>query len=347
MKVLHINSEKSWRGGEQQMSSLMNLLRDEGVENHVLCRKDSEAANRLREQGFIVHEVGFSGLKIKASLKLKSLSGQFDIIHTHTANAHTVAYYSAILGSQTPIVVSKRTDFPVKSPKKFNHQKIAKILCVSKKIQEITQKDVIKPDRVETVYSGIDTKRFEGDQKDIRDLIGVSKKEVLIGNCSALAPQKDYFTFIDLAKRFPDKHFVLIGDGPLEDQLKEYAAGAENIHFTGFLKDINLYLKSLDFFLMTSETEGLGTSLLDAMICKIPIVATRAGGIPEIVIHEQTGLTAEVRDIEELARQLNRMLEDSDLRQKLTQNAYNNVIKNFSREITAKKTYEVYKRILA
>lgn len=329
------------------MSSLMNLLRENGIENHVLCRKNSEAAKRLAEQGFTVHETSFSGIKLSASFKLKSIASEFDLIHTHTANAHTVAYYSALLGCKTPIVVSKRTDFPVKSPKKFNHPKIKKILCVSNKIKEITQKDVIEPSRVETVYSGIDINRFEGEQKDIRDLIGVAKNEVLIGNCSALAPQKDYFTFIDVARRFPEKHFVLIGDGPLKEELKEYAKGIKNVHFTGFLKDINHYLKSLDFFLMTSETEGLGTSLLDAMICKIPIIATRAGGIPEIVIHEKTGLSAEVRDLDELTNQLSRMIEDSALREVLTLNAYENVMKNFSRETTAEKTLEIYRRILA
>ena len=198
MKVLHINSEKSWRGGEQQMASLMKILRKEGVESSLLARKSSEAFKRLKGENFQAWEVAYGGLNLRCSLKLKDLMKEFDIIHTHTANAHTVAYLASLWGGQTPIVVSKRTDFPVKSPRKFNHPNIKRILCVSNKITEITRESVNKPERVRTVYSGIDTSRFDGEQKDLRDLIGLEKNAPLIGNCSALAPHKDYFTFIDV-----------------------------------------------------------------------------------------------------------------------------------------------------
>lgn len=347
MKILHVNSEKSWRGGEQQMASLMNILKSQGLHCGLAARKASEASKRMSAEGFETFELNFGGLNLFSSLKLKKIMSRYDIVHTHTANAHTVAYLAAKWGGKTPIVVSKRTDFPVKSRNKFNHESVKSILCVSNKISEITKNSVLNSDRVKTVYSGIDINRFDVPQKDLRDLLGLKKESVIVGNCSALAPHKDYFTFIDVAKRFPELEFVIIGDGPLREELKLYSNGLSNIHFTGFLADISSYLKSLNYFLMTSETEGLGTSLLDAMICRIPIVATNTGGIPEIVIDHKTGLLAEVGAVEQLSNQLKVLLNDHSLTEQLVQNAYLNVSEHFTRENTAKQTLKVYQEVLA
>ncbi len=94
---------------------------------------------------------------------------------------------------------------------------------------------------------------------------------------------------------------------------------------------------------MSSSEEGLGTSLLDAMICEVPIVSTRAGGIPEIVIHEKTGLTCEVGDSASLAKYVESIYQREDL----ISNAKKMVIDSFTKEATAKKTYTHYKSILS
>ena len=104
-------------------------------------------------------------------------------------------------------------------------------------------------------------------------------------------------------------------------------------------------MKSIDVLLITSKTEGLGTTILDAFACKIPVVATRAGGIPEIVQDGVTGLTAEVEDVKQLAKHVTTILNDGELRTELTQKALT-VLQDFSRENTAKKTLEIYKSLL-
>ncbi len=105
-------------------------------------------------------------------------------------------------------------------------------------------------------------------------------------------------------------------------------------------------LKSLDLFLMTSTTEGLGTSLLDAMLCEVPIVATRVGGIPEIVIHDKTGLSSKAKDVRDLAKNCKKILEDDELRARLVRNAKEQVLKDYTDEQTALKTLKHYKNIL-
>ena len=96
---------------------------------------------------------------------------------------------------------------------------------------------------------------------------------------------------------------------------------------------------------MPSKTEGLGTSLLDAMACKLPIVATEAGGIPEIVINGKTGLTAAIGNHEELAKLILKIIENPSIAKTLSENAFS-FVKKFDRKMTAELTLEVYKEII-
>lgn len=348
MRILHLNSEKSWRGGEQQMANLALELKKAGHTNIIAARAGSKSIEFAKENGFDFTELSVGGLKLKASFELMRFlkKNKVDLVHTHTANAHTIGVYANVLGANTPLIVSKRTDFPVKSPFKFKHKSVRKILCVSNKIKEITESSCPGLNNVHTVYSGIDKDRFSGVQKDLKDLFKISKEKILVGNCSAIAPHKDYFTFIDTAKLLDrDKyHFIIIGDGPMEEEIKEYAKDLPNITFTGFLPNIHEVLKSLDIFLITSEEEGLGTSILDAMICEVPVVATRAGGIPEIAIHNKTALSSVIKDSKDLAKNIEEILKDSNKR--LPVNAKEMVLNDFTRDATAKKSLKHYEDLL-
>jgi glycosyltransferase involved in cell wall biosynthesis len=102
-----------------------------------------------------------------------------------------------------------------------------------------------------------------------------------------------------------------------------------------------IFFPELDVMLITSETEGLGTAILDAFACKVPVVATAAGGIPEIVIHQQTGLLAAVADASGLADAVTNLLTDANLRNSLIAGATAH-LQNFSREATAAKTLREY-----
>jgi len=258
---------------------------------------------------------------------------------------------ASFFGCSIPMVLSRRVDFRIQqntlSKWKYNYTSIQSIVCVSHFIKTVLEKDLKKLDRIKVVHSGIDLQRFTFKNTGIlRKEFNIAPSIKIVANVAAIAPHKDYFTFVDVAKSLPQYNFIIIGDGPLENEIKSYAKEKEvnNIIFTGFLSNIEKYLKSLDCFLITSETEGLGTSILDAMICKIPVVGTRAGGIPEIVIHEKTGLIAEIRDVVELSKSVEMLMEDQELASELINNAYSNISQNFSKEVTANKTLEIYQQ---
>ncbi len=360
MKILHLSSEKSWRGGEQQMAYLIEELNLLGVESHVAARKDSEF-----EKWCINHKIPLLSIPFKndfdvsSALKVKEYckKNRFDIIHMHSSRSHSIAVLANTLGNSTPLILARRVDFPLKknffSKKKYNHSAIKRIICVSNKIKEIVIKSIEQAERCTTVYDGVDLHRFDGIglRGKIRKELGIADEYKLIGNIAAIAPHKDYFTFLDTVKILSKKikaKYLIAGEGPLREQIEkriEELNLQKDVYVLGFRSDVENVFADLDVLLYTSKEEGLGSTLLDAMAYGLPIVATEGGGIPEIVKNEFNGLTTKVQDSEKLAEQVMRMLNNTTLREKLIANA-KEYVKGFSKQEMAKKTLEVYKACL-
>jgi glycosyltransferase involved in cell wall biosynthesis len=359
--VLHVSTAKTWRGGEQQLAYLAGELKKTGIKQYVLCVTGSAV------ETFCIHShVPYfsadkrSSVDIFFAQKIASIcrKNKISIVHTHDSHAHTFAVLANdFFGNRSSIIVSRRVDFPVSSSffsrYKYNHSAVKYILCVSDKIREITSAALKRPEVAVTVHSGIDISRFR-DAKNTGKLhqeFGLSEKTRIVGNIAALAPHKDYFTFVDtvaiICRKDQDVCFFMIGDGPLHNELKSYvkqSGFASRIIMTGFRTDIPSILPEFDVFLITSETEGLGTSILDAFACGVPVAATDAGGIPEIVIHDKTGLVAPVKDSVALARNVERLLADRSLAERLVSGAAEH-LRVFSTGATASATMKYYRQV--
>ena len=146
----------------------------------------------------------------------------------------------------------------------------------------------------------------------------------------------------------PDIHFIIAGAGPEEQTIRTIIREEQldtHVHLLGFRKDVPQVMKALDVFLITSATEGLGTIILEAFAAGVPVVATRAGGIPELVEDEQTGLSADVGDAAKLAKDILRIFADAALRQRLSERAAMKV-QEFTFSGTAAKTKAIYEEVL-
>lgn len=364
MTILHLSGAKGWRGGEQQLLYLAGELAGMGVKQYFACPDGSEVCKRLMAAGFtdVVTYNGNPAFNPGFSFSLLKLCRQraVDIIHTHDAHAHTTAFLSAALwGNRTPVVISRRVDFRIGrgffSMRKYNHNSVRAIICVSEAIRQVMLNDISDKTKLYVVHSGIDEKRFphHSPTGKLRALLKLSPEVKIIGNTSALAPHKDYFTFADTAALIlesrNDLHFVVIGTGPLENEIKQYVLqkGLDAYFtFTGFRNDVPELLPDFDIFLITSKTEGLGTSVLDAFACGVPVVATDAGGIGEMVTDSETGLLAPVGAADLLARKVLTLLADAELKRKITTTATAR-LNNFTTKNTALKTWEVYRRLVA
>lgn len=361
MRVLHLVSEKTWRGGEQQVAYLIAELQHHQVESYVACRRGS-AFEAHCEKFHIPHlSLPFSKLTLFGDarrLKAYINRHRIQLAHMHSSLAHTLGVLSHMLGARADLVLSRRVEFSIGrnpfSTFKYNYSGIKRILCVSDSVRRQMAASIQDGGKCVTVYSGIDLKKATAapGRDFLRTTYQVPPHVKLIGNVSALDKHKDYFTFLETARLLKEggvrARYFAIGSGPLETEIKAHAVQLglqEDVIFTGFLKNAKEILAELDVFLFTTVKEGFGSTILDAFANRVPVVATSTGGIPEIVRHGETGLLAPVRDASALAGHVQQLLSDAQLRERLTEQAYRLVL-TFTQEQTAIKTFVVYQEII-
>lgn len=358
MTILHVSTPASWRGGEQQVAYLATALQQLHIDQVILCPEGAVLGARMMESNIPVASFKTRGsLDMALARKISDLckGKHFDIIHCHDSHAHSAAVLSATLfKNNTPIIVSRRVDFKVSanplSKWKYNHPSVKKIICVSDTIRTITAPSIKDVSKLAVVHSGIDLSKYSHASKEriLISELGLDPNTKIVGNLSALADHKDYPTYLRTAaaaiKEDPSIHFIIAGQGPEEKRIQKMIRSLRletNVHMLGFRNDIVDVMNSLDLFLITSKTEGLGTIVLEAFAAGIPVVATRAGGIPEMVEDTVTGLLSEPGDIESLKNSTLRVLKDPLLKNTFVQNALARV-QDFSYQATAQQTLEIY-----
>lgn len=360
INILHVSFHKDWRGGEQQATYLFEECLKKNCLQWVLCSEGNAMEQYCEEKGYPHYSFKkgfFKNFKNRKYLFDLCEKHHIQIIHAHDSQAHTLAFISCLFGNPIPIVVHRRVDFPVNnsyfSKLKYNIDCVKKYICVSHRIKEVLEPSLEDPSKITVIHSGIDVSRFEG-----KSPTGILRKEfqvpdgyAIIGNISALADHKDYFTFINTAQKLIEKgvkaKFLIIGDGPMEEEIRQYIAQknlSDHIIMTGFRTDIPDVMPEFDIFLFTSKTEGLGTTVLDAFACGVPVVATQAGGIPEMVEHEQNGLLAPIGSAGELADQCLRVL-NKEIDLSTLKNNAKKTVSQFSKEKMAERVFQVYKEL--
>ena len=343
MRILHINLERGWRGGERQTLYLMEGLRDLGYENHLLTRK-----NDLFVQQAL--KCGFSPKTIKKPFLLHGpFLRHFDIIQLHEVRGLQLAAFWKFLHGK-PLVFTRRVDNMPSNHAftRFKYKQISHLIAISGKIKSVMVEWGFDPDHITVIPSAINLVSKAQPAKVQRLKKRFSGRKI-VGSVAALEDRKDPFTLLDAAsivnRQRSDVVFVLLGEGVLRDKLEARAKdlSLKNIVFEGYKNDLHSYYPIFDVFLVTSKSEGLGSSILDAFFYRIPVVATAAGGIPDLVVSEQTGLLSPVGSARKIAQDLLLMLDNPELRQRCTSQAYSLVKKDFSIPVMAGSYDKVYR----
>ena len=304
--IFHLDSERSWRGGEQQLLYLVRYLSEQGHENVLLCPPGTPLAEKAAGQGFRTtawNPLGEWDLPSVWRLRciLKKHPGA--ILHSHTGHTATLSF---LAGAGLPVhrVVHRRVDFPIRSrwSRIFTYGRAACVIAISEGIREVLSRSGIPAGKIRVIPSSVSPRFFEfapGEayRRRIRSELGLENSSTLLVQVAALAPHKDQENLLSaferLSPRYPSLHLILAGEGPLRSKLQDRASAlpcAGRIHFLGFREDVPEILAGSDVFVLSSYLEGLGSVLLEAMAVGLPIVATRTGGIPEIVQDRLNGL---------------------------------------------------------
>jgi len=321
MKIAHIDTERTWRGGEQQALSLVEGLARRGHQNVVAARPDSPFADRVARFAEILPVSPWSewALATGAGLRGAFARAGVEVVHAHTGHAVALAAL-ATAGTRLPVVITRRVDFPIgRNPlSRWKYRRAARLIAISRGVRDVLLSDGIPPDRIALVPSGSDFRRYENIPLLTRAQLGLPETGVIVGQVAALAPHKDQATFLAMiaalrARGRADVTGVLVGDGALRAELETEAMRLgvrDAVRFLGHRDDALGCVRLFDVFCFSSWAEGLGTSIIDAMALGVPVAATRVGGIPDLVEDGVTGFGAPPRDPSALADAVEKCLQE-------------------------------------
>jgi glycosyltransferase involved in cell wall biosynthesis len=223
--------------------------------------------------------------------------------------------------------------------------------AISETISSVMKTWGFDASRISVIYSAVETQRcvLQDAATKLKKRFG-SKK--VVGCVASLEKRKDHHTLLKAAsviqRQRDDVVFVLVGDGELRADLEREVSllGLKNVMFEGYQDDPYSYYQVFDIFVMTSGQEGLGSSILDAFSYRVPVVATAAGGIPEIIKDHETGLLAEVGNPDKVALSIMQMLDDEELRKCCIEGAYTFLMERFTLDRMAQSYEQMYHDVL-
>jgi len=355
--ILHIDSGKIWRGGQQQVLYLAQRLRD--YDNLIVCPPQCPLTERGKAMGLKVLPVQMHGeWDLLAVCRLRKIvrDNSIKIVHLHSPHAHSLGLLAARSTRNCRVVLSRRVDFHIRKNvlSRMKYSKVDRIIAISERVKEVLVADGLPGEKIDVVYSGVDVKRFQNVKGDY--LIaewGPNRNKFRIGNIAALAWHKDHRTLIEAARIVVDKYpgviFLIVGEGPLRKEIeiliKKFSL-EEEVKLLGFRQDIPEILSILDMFVLSSSWEGLGTSLLDAFASKVPVVATNVGGIPEIVKDGVNGILVPPGNPGALAGAIISLLKNRDLAREMGEKGFRLVKEKFSIERMVEETRKIYDRLV-
>jgi glycosyltransferase involved in cell wall biosynthesis len=364
MFSLHIDTARTWRGGQNQVLLTVNGLRAIGQRAALVAHPDGELRRRAAEGLDLIPLAPRSEMDLTAAWRLARVVKRLapDVLHAH--DAHGVAMASLALslgatsraGGRAPLlVVSRRVDFHIhgNSFSRWKHRQVDCFIAASEAIRQMLIGDGVPPERVVTVHEGIDVEHvLAAPPVNVHEAFWLPHHAPVVGNVAALVPHKGQRHLIEAAhlvlRDVPDARFVILGEGELREHLEHQVHEHhldKHVLLPGFRTDVLGCIKGFDVFAMSSITEGLGTSILDAMACSRAVVATRAGGIPEIVEHGVTGLLSAPRDHTDMAAQIISLLKHERLRQQMGEAGFARVRERFTVERMISETARVYETL--
>jgi glycosyltransferase involved in cell wall biosynthesis len=354
---LHIDTAPTWRGGQNQVLLTVLGLRALGHRAVLVAHPAGELRRRAAEGLDLLPLAPRTEMDLAAAWRLSRLLRELrpDVVHAHDPHGLAMAALALSLLSSTPappLVLSRRVDFAIKRNafSRWKYRQVDRFICASHAIRAVLAHDGFPEDRTIVVHEGIDVEHVDAAPVlNVRGEYWLPNDAPIVGNVAALVPHKGQRYLLDAAalvvRQVPDARFVILGEGELrpslEHQIHERGLGRHAL-LGGFRPDVLSLLKSFDVFVMSSVTEGLGTSILDAMACGKAVVATRAGGIPEIVADGETGLLTPVRDAPALAAAMIALLTDEPRRRAMGAAGRRRVVERFTAERMVRETVEVY-----
>lgn len=386
IKVLHLIKSLGRGGAEKLIPETALVHDQSRFEFHCLYfyHQDQNIIDELEAAGIQVHLIpsGNLGLFFQVNRVRDFIKkNEFDIIHAHLPWAGILARFVGAKLS-IPIVYTEHNTWDRYNKLSywgnritFKKQDVA-IAVSNEVVLSMQLNSIIDPYKrggrmkVKVVQNGVNTEVFKkrsqisnisslsstesgGVISSFKEELEIPENSRVIGKVAVFRNQKRLWLWVEVAirilKKNPEVHFLLVGDGEwrgrLEDQILK-SGYTKNFHLVGVQKEVIPYLNIMDIYLSSSEFEGLPIAMLEAMACEVPVVATRAGGIGEVIQHGKQGFLCEVEDWEDLEKYCLSILSDNELHKKMSKAARQQVLENFSMNKMVLELEKVYNSVL-
>ena len=293
---------------------------------------------------------------------------KYDLIHTHNSKGGFIGRLAAKLAGGPPVIHGvhgyafhdnepwfRRTLF-------FTLEKMARkwsagIICISQPLVDLwVQRKLAEPEKIRKIYSGIDVREFKkaDSRKKIRKELGLKPDQIAAGQVSKLWEGKGHEDIINacplIFTEVPDLKVFFAGDGPIREKLEEmvFKNGLqERVIFLGHCDNIAEVTSALDIAVLASHYEGMGRVILEAMAASLPVVATRVGGIPDLVVDRETGILVEPHNPEQLAQSIIYLASYPKLRRQMGEAGKKSVDRRFTVDTMIEQIDQLYQEVLA
>lgn len=362
VNLIHVILKLDVGGLERVVIDLLRNL-NLRIYNPILCclEKYGTMIQEVNELGIDVIALGKKeeGLELSLIPRLAKILRQnkIDILHSHNSSPH---FYSTLAGkvAGTPINIYTIHGQELHRADKLLSYMTDMIVAVSDDARKLmVRRGGIPQRKVMTILNGIDEGKYHSDVNVTlkKRSIGLAEDDLVIGIVARLAPEKDHNTLLEAFKIVLQKtnkkvKLVVVGDGNLRKELEEKARHisiSENTIFLGERHDVPELLATFDLFVLSSLTEGISLTLLEAMAAGLPIVATNVGGNPEIVLNNQTGIIVPSRDPISMANGIVKVIGNINKAKQMGEMGKDRMAKVFSVKTMAKKYEEVYDKFLS
>jgi glycosyltransferase involved in cell wall biosynthesis len=342
VKVLHLISSSGVYGAEKMVVGLCEALPRFGVQPTLEVfdnrhARNVDVADHARRYGVPVRLLPCGGrFDAVAVRRLRRDIAEFgvDLVHAHGYKANLYGFLATRFG--VPLVATNHR-FDTGPLNRFDKpilRRAAAVYAVSDEARD-SLRDVYGIAEAMTIPNGVDPREFTGVAATV-DL-----PRPLVGMVARLAPEKAPQHFLAVAAAVPQASFAVVGDGPLRAELE--AAAGRNVHFLGFRDDMPGVYASLDVLVQPSLREGMPMTLLEAMACGVPVVATRVGAAADVIDNGRTGMLVPAGDIAALTAAVQSLLRDDH---GIGQAARHEVEQRFTVETMARRYAEQYRIVL-
>ncbi len=339
MKIALINTEKGYRGGERQTLYLAKGFIKKGISVDVFVPTKSLLFDKLKE-----NEINVVAFKNRLNLLIYFFKNgkKYDWIIPFTSKAHDVAVFYKLF-SKSKVAYTRRVNFkPSKFSVKFKYNRSDLIIAISNAVKSTLEDAGVK--NVVVIPSFVVSKKLNPERaKKLRE--GLHSKKI-IGVISAFTPEKNPFILLkicsELLKFRDDFIFFHFGDGTLKKSFEEKLRDEKLEKYYklfGNVLNVEDFYSIFDVFLMSSKSEGLGSSVLDAFLYGVPVISSDSGGLREIV--EGRGLLCKYDDVNCFVRGIKRLFDEKGLRDKFIKDGALFVRKNFSEDVVIQKFLKV------